>query len=156
MKLDLPLGHWLRVPRNTWFSAYCLNDSLYWRRRDDTMIYILTKSLTSGFYHYSDTATSVPLDSHPIVFQQVGEALWSQRPYLPGSPVTPPPLPPGHMIENTLCHPTKEIITLGSDGSVHLDQQVATCAWVIHSEVGSHASACFLLSGISSPLIVSE
>ena len=121
MKLDSPLGRWLLVPRNKWFLAYQLNDSLYWRRRDDDVLHILKQSSTSGFYHYFTTTSSVPLDSHPIVFQQVGKALWTQRPYLPGPSTTPPTLPPGHMIENTLCHPTMETITLGSDGSVHLD-----------------------------------
>ena len=53
-------------------------------------------------------------------------------------------------MENTLCHPTKEIITIGSDGLVHLAKQVAACAWMIHDSDKNFAKACFLLSHISS------
>jgi hypothetical protein len=92
----------------------------------------------------------LPIDSHPIIFQQVGEAFWTQSPFRPGMTTTVPTLPLGHMVENTLCHPTREVIMLGSDGSVHLSQQVAACAWMIHDSDQHCAKACFLLSNVSS------
>lgn len=53
-------------------------------------------------------------------------------------------------MENTLCHPTNKIITLGSDGSIHLSHQVAACTWMIHDSDEHFVKACFLLSDISS------
>lgn len=149
MRLDTPLGTWHAVPRNTWFPAYRHNDRLYWRRCNDATLHMMTPSKTSGFFHFASTTTTLPLDSHPIVHQQVGESIWTQRPYFP-SQDSYPILQPGHIVENTLCHPTGEVITIGCDGSVYLDKQTATCAWIIHDADGSFASACFLLSGISS------
>ena len=150
MRLDTPLGHWLPVPRTTWYTAYKLPSNLYWRRGDDDKIYVLTPSQTSGFYHHTEMTTTLPLDSHPISFQQVGEALWTRSTLRLAGPLTPDPTPPGHLVENTLCHPTTEVITIGSDGSVHVSQQVAACAWVIHDSDAHYAKACFLLSNLSS------
>ena len=149
MKLDSPLTRWFAVPRNTWFPAYRLEDKLFWRQRNDQTLNVLTPSATSGFYHHSGTTTLLPLASHPIIYQQVGESIWTQRPYL--APLaTHTPIPPGHVVANMLCHPRNEVITVGSDGSVYLNQQIATCAWMICDDVGNSLSACFLLSGISS------
>ena len=150
MRLDTPLGQWLPVPRNTWYTAYRSHTNLYWRRINDEHIYILTPSKTSGFYHHSGTTATLPLDSHPISFQQVGETIWTRSPFRPGCSPAQDSLPPGHMVENTLCSPTTEVITLGSDGSVHLSQQVAACAWVIHDSDAHYAKACFLLANLTS------
>lgn len=150
MCLNTPLGGWLPVSRTTWHSAYCTKTHLYWRRKNNNILHILLPSKTSGFYHFAGTTTILPLDSHLIPFQQVGEALWMQQPYLPGLTALVDPLPPGHMVENTLSHPDTEVLTLGSDGSVHLSHQVVACAWMIHASTDSCASACFLLSHISS------
>ncbi len=103
----------------------------------------MTPSCVSRFFHFAGTTTTLPLDCHPIVFQQVGEALWTHRPFLPGPTSQSHLMPP-------LCHPTRETITLGSDGSVHLAQQVAACAWMIYDDADHFAMACFLLSKISS------
>ena len=150
MRLDKPLGRWLPVTRNTWYTAYRSPTTLYWRRLNDETLHILTPSATSGFYHVTGTTSTLPIDSHPIVFQQVGESIWTRSPFRPGSTPTDGIHPPGHMVENTLCHPTRDVITLGSDGSVHLAQQVAACAWMIHDTDLNFAKACFLLSDISS------
>ena len=93
---------------------------------------------------------TLPLDSHPIVFQQVGETIWTQSPFRPGAIATNDVLPPNHLVKNNLCHPTNEVITLGSNGSVHLAQQVATCAWMTHDSDSNFATARFLLSDILS------
>ena len=40
-------------------------------------------------------------------------------------------------------------MTAGSDGSVHLKDQVAAAAWLIKGDGYAHASACILLSQIN-------
>ena len=150
MRLDAPLGRWLPVLRTTWHMAYRTESTIYWRKLNDQSLHILTPAPTSGFYHLSGITQDLPLHSHPIAFQQVGEALWSRSPLRLGRRSTCDDLSPGHMMENTLCHPTKETITIGSDGSVHLAEQVAACAWMIHDSDSKFAKACFLLSHISS------
>ena len=78
MDLDQPLGKWLPVKQNIWSTAYRTKDTLYWRPQDDWDLYVLTRSSVSGFYHYSHTTRDLPLDSHPIKFQQIGESIWTQ------------------------------------------------------------------------------
>jgi hypothetical protein len=77
MELNVPLGHWLPVPCTTWFPVYCTKSELYWRKQDDTQLFVLVKSPVSGFYHYHHTTTVLLLDSHPIRFQQIGNDLWT-------------------------------------------------------------------------------
>ena len=122
MHLDKPLGCWLPVPRNTWHMAYRSPTKLYWRRVNNETLHVLTPSATSGFFHLTGTTSTLPLDSHPIVFQQVGETISTQSPFRPGAIATNDVLLPGHLVANTLCHPMREVITLGSNGSVHLAQ----------------------------------
>jgi hypothetical protein len=150
MQLDKSLGRWLSVLRTTWHAAYRSSSHLFWHRLNDETLQVLAPSKTSGFFHLKGTTTTVPLNSHPIEFQQVGEALWTQHPHCPAPLADTTLHPPGHLVENTLCHPTNETITIGSDGSVHLTHQVAACAWMIHNTDEEYATACFLLSNISS------
>lgn len=150
MKLNHALGRWLPVQRTTWFTAYQSLTHLYWGRLNDEMLHVMKRSCSSGFFHFNGTTMTLPLDCHPVSFQQVGGALRTQPPYLLGPAAAPDPLLPRYsMVENTLsCHPVRETITLGSDGSVHLSQQVAACAWMIHDSDDKYAKACFLLSNI--------
>ena len=150
MDLDYPLGEWLPVERNTWSTAYRSKDTVYWRPQDDWDLYVLTRSSVSGFYHYSHTTRDLPLDSHPIKFQQVGESIWTQRPYRMREIEDGTTLPPGHIVANTLSDPSTEILTIGSDGSVYLKEEVAACAWMIAADDNKHVTACFLMGKISS------
>ena len=150
MELDVPLGPWLPVPRTTWFPVYRTKSELYWRKKDDSQLFVLVKSQVSGFYHYHHTTTVLPLESHPITFQQIGHDLWTQRPYRLASRPESPKLPVGHLVSNTLSNPRTEMITVGCDGLVYLDQEVASCAWIIADEDEQTVSACFLLTKISS------
>ena len=59
-------------------------------------------------------------------------------------------LPPGHLITNTLSDPDTEVITIGSDGSVYLANEVAACAWMVAESQDRAMTACFLLTNISS------
>jgi len=150
MRLDISLGPWLSVPRTTWFPVYRTKDTLLWRRKDDEELFVLVRSETSGFYHYSHTTRSLPLESHPISYQQIGETIWTQRPYRMTLTPSGTALPPGHTIANTLSDPSTDIITIGSDGSVYLAHEVAACAWMIAETPERSATACILLSNISS------
>lgn len=149
MDLDHPLGKWLPVQRNTWSPAYRTTDTLYWRVQDDWELYVLTKSTVSGFYHFSHTTRTLPLDSHPVKYQQVGDTLWTQKPYHMHNSMDVM-RPPGHVMENILSDPTRDILTVGSDGSVYLKDKVAACAWVITDSEDSRMTACFLMTNISS------
>ena len=59
-----------------------------------------------------------------------------------------PPL--GLVIENTILDPTRENITMGSNGSVHLVEEIAAAAWLVTHDEESKVSAVFLLENISS------
>ena len=58
--------------------------------------------------------------------------------------------PPGHLINNTLSDPTTEKLIIGSDGLLHLHEQVAAAAWIISTGDTKHLSATFLMTNISS------
>jgi hypothetical protein len=150
LNLDRPLGAWFPVPRAVWFPVYRTQHALYWRKKDDNVLYVLERSTTSGFYHFSHTTSDLPLASHPITYQQIGNDLWTQRPYRMTSLAHEESPPAGHLVSNTLTNASTEILTIGCDGSVYLDQQVAACAWVIAEDEKHTVSACFLLTTISS------
>lgn len=59
-------------------------------------------------------------------------------------------LPPGHLVVNTLSNPSTETLTIGCDGSVYLANEVAACAWMVAENSEQAATACFLLTNISS------
>lgn len=150
MDLDQPLGRWLPVPRNTWSPAYRTVNEIYWRPQDDWDMHVLRRSPVSGFFHFSHTTRTLPLDSHPIQYRQIGESIWTQKPYRMQTLEEGITLPPGHVVENTLSDPHTETLTIGSDGSVYLKDEVAACAWMIAETEESKATACFLLGNISS------
>jgi len=61
------------------------------------------------------------------------------------------PIPPGHVVNDTLPRYNRKEYIVGSDGSVHLRDKVAAAAWLITTrEDTDHISACFLMSDISS------
>ena len=57
---------------------------------------------------------------------------------------------PGQLITNNLTEVSPAVLTLISDGSVHLVQRVATCAWVVHQQDGSQLQACVHLEPMTS------
>jgi hypothetical protein len=150
MNLDRPLGDWLPVQRNVWSLAYKTKDKIYWRAKDDWDLHVLTRSTVSGFYHHSHITKDLPLDSHPVEFRQIGESIWTQRPYRMHTTDDGIVIPPGHLVENVLSDPISDTLTIGCDGSVYLKDEVAACAWMIADSESSKATACFLLSNISS------
>ena len=146
------LGKWHAVPRNTWYQCYKSADAVYWRGPDGESLrrLVLSSSRTTGLYHFDRDVTTVPIDSHPITFNQVGESVWTRRPHnLSLEPTSENP-PPGHVVENTLSDPSSETIVMGSDGSLHLKNQVASAAWIISQSDEEFISACVLLTQASS------
>jgi hypothetical protein len=116
---------------------------------DGTMITILSPSKTKGFYHSTGTVQEIPLDSHPISYQQIGADVWTQRPLnlvLETSIEYPPP---GHLIHNTLTEPTTERLIIGSNGSLHHHDQVAAAAWIIAAGPKNFLSATFIMGKVS-------
>ena len=89
---------------------------LYWRKKDDLQLFVLVKSQVSGFHHYHHTTTVLPLDSHPITFQQTGQDLWTQHPYNISHLPESPELPAWHLVSNTLSNPQTETITVVATG----------------------------------------
>ena len=148
MKLDYPLGRWRDVPRSTWYSHYYDGTSVY-TRDIDGVIHRLSRTRVSGFYAKTSTVDEIPLAAHPIVARQVGEKVWTQRPHNIQRQGSAPPPPPGHVVENTLCDPSDTLI-IGSDGSVHLREQVSTAAWVIRQSDTQQFKAVVFLENISS------
>lgn len=127
MTLDSPLRIWHAMAHNTWFPIYCTNNKLYYR--EAYKIRVLGKAPTSGFFYFVVTTTTIPLHSHLKTFTQIGQSIWTQRQHNIWSPEEPD-LPPGCIIANTLCNPHTDTLILGSDGCVHLADEVATCVCV--------------------------
>ena len=58
--------------------------------------------------------------------------------------------PPGHLVNNTLTDPLTERLILGSDGSLHLHEQVAAAVWIVSTGPHSFLSATFIMENINS------
>ena len=151
MKLDKRLGKWLSVPRNVWFNCYKSDAALFWRDKEGR-IHCMEHTGTSGFYTSAGIIEELPIESHPIDFIQIGEKIWTRRPLNLRAERSPLDKPPGHTIENTICDPTCEKATTGSNGSVKLVDQIAAAAWLITHDEEAYISAVFLPSDISSCL----
>jgi hypothetical protein len=94
-------------------------------------------------------AHTVPLDSHPIRFQQSGDDLWMQRPInMRVQPATDPL--PGHEILNTVVPGLLDTVTISSDGLTHLCHAVASCVWILHQSADKKIKACFLIRDMTS------
>ena len=148
MTLDTQLGNWLSVPRSTWRQTNRDRDTLYWREED--VIHAFKQTNLSGFYFESHTVQHLPLDSHPILGQRVGSQLWSHRSYHPTLTIDKPDLPPGHILDNTISSNDIPNLLVGSDGSLHRDHGISTCAWMIQASDTQRVRACLLITGITS------
>ena len=76
MDLDEPLGQWYAVPRNMWYHCYCTPTHLYWHGNDCSVIQQFQQGKVSGFFEYEADISDVPLETQPIKYQQVGEAVF--------------------------------------------------------------------------------
>jgi hypothetical protein len=90
------------------------------------------------------------LDSHPIAYQQVGKIVWTQRPINLSVSTSRENPSPGHLISNTLTNPTTELLIIGNDGSIHLQDQVAAAVWIISAGPELFMSATFIMENVSS------
>jgi ribonuclease HI len=97
----------------------------------------MTASKVKGYYHATGTTTSLPLNSHPITYQQIGQDMWTHR-------------PTNLALDIEQTEPTTEKLIIGSDGLLHIHEQVAAAAWIISTEDTKHLSATFLMTNISS------
>jgi hypothetical protein len=127
-----------------------LRHNLYLRQLEGTTITELSPSKTKGYYRSTGTVQEIPLDSHPIAYQQVGINVWTQRPINLSLSTSSKNPPPGHLISNTLTNPTTEQLIIGSSGSLHLQDQVAAAAWIISAGPESFMSATFIMENVSS------
>ncbi len=90
------------------------------------------------------------MDSHSIAYQQVGKNVWMQRPINLSLSTTSKNPPSGHLISNILTDPTTEQLVIGSDGSLHLQDQVALAAWIISAGPELFMSATFIMDNVNS------
>ena len=147
MDLDTPLGRWLPVPRHTWFDVYRTTDHVYWRT--DTDIKRMVATPHRGFYVFETTVTTIPIDAHPIMFQQVGTSIWTHRKYSCAPPDESVPPPPGLTIVDTI-RDRPDYLIIGSDASTHLTTGISTCAWMIATPTDQHIQGCHNITDISS------
>ncbi len=71
--IDKTLGPWYAAPRNTWYPCYKSESQLFLRQHDTPLITIMTESKVKGYYNATGAATALPLMSHPITYQQIGQ-----------------------------------------------------------------------------------
>ena len=149
LRLDKPLGKWHIVPRNTWFTCYRSPTAIFWRKKNGNEVYAMTYGSAAGFYHIATTISTLPRDCHPIRFREIDNTIWTHGKYAPTIWQTRPTTP-GAIVDNTITDERMEMITLGSDGSVNLREETATCAWMIHQQEGNHLKACYILENTTS------
>ena len=148
MLLDVSLGEWFPVVRNTWWTTYRSENAIFYR--DETGSVEEFRSSGNGFFSFHGKTDGPPIDSHPITVQRVDERFWTHRSVSLATQEVAPPLPPGHIINDTIDRYNQSTIKGGSDGSLHLRQQVAAAAWLLSHGGTEHVSACFLLTDIAS------
>ena len=156
MDLDIPLGLWNQVPRNTWFECYRSPNALYRRYTDesgqDRVQLMVERPRRSGHYRHEQDVDTVPLNSYPIkIANEIGEGVWTRRPHIMNPAPANDPKPPGYIVENThlpttVMRPSKT----GSDGSVHKNENVAAAAWIIPTNEQEFVKACYLMTNVSS------
>ena len=150
MDLDVALGKWLPVVRNTWWPCYRTKSAIY-RRHDDMREFEVFEAqpATPGFFKKTGTTVELPLDSHPIQCQTIGRNLWTHR-KLSLKKQQNKSVPAGHEHHNTLNQQEGGKMVTGSDGSVHLNQRLVASAWMATANEDQHRSACFLLTNSNS------
>ena len=65
MTLDVPLGTWHHVERHARFTCYWTASAIYHQDEDQGAFHVFQEKRTS-FYHYTETVTELPSESHHI------------------------------------------------------------------------------------------
>ena len=136
MTLNTPLGTWHEVKQYAWFSYYRTELAIYHRDEDQGTFQVF-KEKGTGFYHYAEIVTELPIQSHPIACQTVGQTYWTHRGLRLTEKKAPQLPPPGlatydNLQERLQRHGTAP--TRGKaagNGSVYQREQVVAAAWVI-------------------------
>ena len=144
LELDCKLGKWFDVPRNTWYRAYRSGSGVLWRDEKTGVLYQMRPSPVPGFHHVDHRVQTLPANSHPIRFKQMGNTIWTHGKYAPHLNIVTVP-PPGVLIEDTTVDEVDGAVTLASDGSVFLHEGKASCAWILHQSDRHQLKACYLL-----------
>ncbi len=147
MDLDTQLGKWFPVPRHSWFEVYKCPSTLYWRK--DTTIHLLKPTTVSGFYIAAGKIDTLPLDSHPIGFRDMGDSIWTHRKYAMTQHHTPAMPLAGITMRDSVARDAHSLL-IGYDASLHQSHRVATCAWVIESHEVQQTQAFVHLQNLSS------
>ena len=147
MDLDTHLGDWLPVKRFAWFDAYRSESTIYWR--EDEAIYEMIPSMHRGMYTKGQIVREIPITAHPINVQQVGNKVWTHRPYSMGTITRKEQDPVGYTARDTLTSASPLLIVC-SDTSIHLDTGITTCAWVISATSTQKRSMCTHIQNILS------
>ena len=73
MNLDQLLGTWYLVDRNTLWPCYRTADAIYRREEEMKQFKVFCEQPTiPGFFQHEGNAPGLPLDSHPIQYQNIG------------------------------------------------------------------------------------
>ena len=149
MDLDTPLGRWFPLRRNTWFPAYRAQNRVIWRRYECSRLFEMKALGAPGFYRICGELTELPTESYPIRVQQMGNEVWTHKPFLMESTHSE------HREAGTVTHcsikdPRADTVVLGSDGSVRLKEGIATCAWILHVDDSQQMKGYYLLEKMTS------
>lgn len=150
LTLDCHLGKWFKVPRNTWFDVYRSENMVIWRNNDDGSLRQLRPSPVRGFYHMGRPMSVLPTNCHPIRYRKMDiNSIWTHGKYAPRVHMTTA-TQPGLVVEDSIREEAPSLLTIGSDGSVLLHDNRASCAWILHHSDKSQLKACYLLERMSS------
>ena len=147
MDLDTHLGRWRPVPRHSWFDVYRSPTAVFWRI--DSTIYQLKSALAPGFFIIDNEIDNLPLDSHPISFQHMGDHIYTHRRYTMDS--TPSSAQPqaGIVLRNNISTTNRPLV-IGCDASLHAPLHISTCAWVVETSDSHQLQAYVNLQHLSS------
>ena len=102
-----------------------------------------------GFHVFDAWVDTIPLEAHPIIFKQVDSTIWTHRHYNMGEVVPRTTPPPGLTVTDTIVD-CAGFLMVGSDASIHQDQGIMTCAWMISQLDTQYIQACCNITQVSS------
>eukprot|EP00957_Ditylum_brightwellii_P105901 8077026-Ditylum_brightwellii.AAC.1 len=123
VQLDIKLGAWLPVHRNTKYTTYRTHDKAYRRTGKGFIEY--TNPTCSHLFTINKTTLRLPLNSHPIESSHDTTELWTSHQYNT-LPITPQPPTKAHI---TKPHDGQQ--RAGSDASVNPINGESSCAYTV-------------------------
>lgn len=131
------------MPRNTWFPAYCSKVAILWRQYNDACLYMMHKLGVPSFYNIITVTQEVPIESHPIHIQQMGDQVCTHKPFCLDA-WCEEHTTAWIVIQDSIKNATQDILTLRSDGLVCVHDGLLAYSWFSHHTENQQIRAAIL------------